>query len=276
MSQMIFGKQRRYRRDRNPAPNPGAGRNMWGGLCLGRRPVHSLRGGASMRAKLIIATVVASAVGLFAAGMASGAFVAIYRNALETTAQRSEVLKLSGKSCTRGGGQTALKVTVGKLTEECAYRTPVIGTDLDIAATGRILEGTPAAVVKKSFLGVQLRAGGGGKLELRVFPAQKKVQIAKVTKEGIRFLGIKKNVASLKEAMKPVVLRLRVVSGAAEAAGTCKIGGYLGGELVVEAEDETCNELSGEFSTISAGAPNNGVGLIAGFEAIVVRTPVRF
>ncbi len=229
-----------------------------------------------MKTKLAIATVSLLAVGLVVAGVASGAFVAIYRNALETTAQRSEIIKVGGKSCTRGGGQTSLKITVGKLTEECAYRTPVVGSDLEIAATGRILEGTPAAVVKKSFLGLQLRAGGGGKLELRVFPAQKKVQIAKVTEAGIKYLAIKKNVISLKEAMKPVVLRLRVVSGSGESAGTCKIGGYLSGELAVEAEDAACGEVSGEMTALSAGAPNNGVGLIAGFEAIVVRTPVRF
>lgn len=229
-----------------------------------------------MKVKLAIATVSLLTVGLVVAGAASGAFVAIYRNALETTAQRSEILKMAGKSCTRGGAQTSLKITVGKLTEECAYRTPVIGSDLEIAATGRILEGTPTAVVKKSFLGLQLRAGGGGKLELRVFPAQKKVQIAKVTEAGIKYLAIKKNVTSLKEAMKPVVLRLRVVSGAGESAGTCKIGGYLAGELVTEAEDPACSEVSGEMTALSAGAPNNGVGLIAGFEAIVVRTPVRF
>src|ERR1700733_10153721 len=109
-----------------------------------------------MKTKLAIATVLASVLGLFAAGAASGAFVAIYRNALETTAQRSEVLKVAGKSCTRGGGQASLQVTVGKLTEECAYRTPVIGSDLEIAATGRILTAaTPAAVVKKAFLGLQ-------------------------------------------------------------------------------------------------------------------------
>jgi hypothetical protein len=229
-----------------------------------------------MKTKLILATIVASALGLVAAGAASGAFVAIYRNALETTAQRAEVVKLSGQSCTRGGGQTSLKVTVGKLTEECAYRTPVVGSDLEIAATGRIITGTPTAVAKKAFLGLQLRAGGGGKLELRVFPGQKKVQIAKITEEGIRYLAIKKNVAALKEPTMAVVLRLRVVSGAGEEAGGCKISGYLAGELVVEASDETCSEMSGESTALSAGAPNNGSGLIAGFEAIVVRTPVRF
>jgi hypothetical protein len=229
-----------------------------------------------MKTKLILAIFLASVVGLVASGVASAAFVAIYRNALETTAQRGEVRKMSGKSCTRGGGQTSLKVTVGKLTEECAYSTPVVGTDLEIAATGRIITGTPTAVAKKAFLGLQLRAGGGGKLELRVFPGQKKVQIAKITEEGIHYLAIKKNVVAVNEPTMANVLRLRVVSGAGEEAGICKITGYLAGELVAEATDETCSELGGEATALSAGAPNNGSGLIAGFEAIVVRTPVRF
>ncbi|HEY2054218.1 MAG TPA: hypothetical protein VGH14_09820 [Solirubrobacterales bacterium] len=229
-----------------------------------------------MKTKLILATVLAAALGLVAVASASGAFVAIYRNALETTAQRSEVLKLAGKSCTRGGGQTSLKITVGKLTEECAYRTPVIGSDLEIAATGRIVSGTPETVAKKAFLAMQLRVGGGGKLELRVFPFQKKVQIAKVTSEGIHYLAIEKNVKAVQPPEKANVLRLRVISGAGEEAGACKITGYLGGEQVIEANDEACTDVSGEMTALAAGAPNNGSGLIAGFEAIVVRTPVRF
>jgi len=229
-----------------------------------------------MKTKLILATVLASVLGLVAVASASGAFVAIYRNALETTAQRAEVLKLNGEGCTRGGAPTSLKITVGKLTEECAYRTPVIGSDLEIAATGRIVSGTPTAVTKKAFLGMQLRVGGGGKFELRVFPAQKKVQLVKITEAGIRYLAIKKNVKAVQPPEKANVLRLRVVSGSKEEAGTCKIGGFLAGEQVIEAGDETCGELTGEMTALSAGAPNNGSGLIAGFEAIVVRAPVRF
>jgi hypothetical protein len=228
-----------------------------------------------MKAKLILATVLVAALALVAVASASGAFVAIYRNALETTAQRSEVLKLAGKSCTRGGGQTSLKITVGKLTEECAYRTPVIGSDLEIAATGRIISGTPPAVTKKAFLGLQLRVGGGGKLELRVFPSQKKVQLVKVVEEGLHYLAIEKNVKAVQAPEKANVLRLRVVEAAGEEAGTCKLGGYLGGEQVIEAS-APCAEIDGEMTALSAGAPNNGSGLIAGFEAIVVRTPVRF
>jgi hypothetical protein len=229
-----------------------------------------------MKTKILAITALSVALGLLAVASASGAFVAIYRNALETTAQRAEIVKLAGKACTRGGAQTSLKIAVGKLTEECAYRTPVIGSDLEIAATGRIVSGTPAAVAKKAFLGMQLRVGAGNKLELRVFPAQKKVQLVKVTEEGIHYLAIKKNVKSVQPAEKANVLRLRVVGGAKEEAGTCKIGGYIGGEQVIEAADETCSEMSGEMTALSAGATNNGSGLIASFEAIVVRTPVRF
>jgi hypothetical protein len=228
-----------------------------------------------MKTKILLFTSVFAIVGLVLAGVASAAFVAIYRNALETTAQRSEVLKLSGKACSRGGGKTTLNITVGKLTEECAYKTPVVGSDLEIAATGQVNPATPANVAKKAFLGLQLRAGGGAKLELRVFPGQKKAQIARITEEGIKFLAVKKNIVSLNEA-QAVVLRLRVISGAGELAGTCKIGGYLAGKLVVEAEDPACGELKGETTALSAGAPNNGVGVVAGFSAIVVRTPVRF
>jgi hypothetical protein len=96
-----------------------------------------------------------------------------------------------------------------------------------------------------------------------------------MTEEGIKFLAVKKNIVSLKEG-QAVVLRLRVISGAGEMAATCKIGGYLAGELVVEAEDPACGELKGETTALAAGATNNGVGVVAGFAAIVVRTPVRF
>jgi hypothetical protein len=229
-----------------------------------------------MKTKLLIATALASVLGLFAAGAASAAFVAIYRNAMETTAQRSEIRKLSGRACTRGGAKTSLNLTVGKLTEECVYKTPVVGSDLEIAVTGRIVTPTTPAVAKKSFLGLVMRAGGGSKLELRVFPSQKKVQIARITKEGIKYLAIKKNVAGIQAPEKANVIRLRVIGSSGEEANACKIGGYIGSELAVETTDPACAELAGEATAVTAGAPNNGSGLTAAFEAIVVRTPVRF
>src|SRR6202012_4079181 len=228
-----------------------------------------------MKTKLLLATAVFAVFGLVLSGVASAAFVAIYRNALETSAQRSEIRKLAGKECTRGGGKTTLSITVGKLTEECAYSTPVVGAVLELAATVSINPVTPPKVAKKAFLALQLRAGGGGKLELRVFPGQQKAQIARITEEGIKYLAVKKSIVSLKEA-KAAVLRLRVIERSAEAAGTCKIGGHLAGGLVVEAEGPACGDLKGEGTALAPGATNNGVGVVAGFAAIVVRSPVHF
>jgi hypothetical protein len=229
-----------------------------------------------MKRKLLLLTSIFAVVGLLASGVASAAFVAIYRNALETTTQRAEIRKMFGKACTRGGGKETFVFAVGKLTEECAYSTPVVGQDLEIAATGTIVPPTPTKVAKKAFLAMQLRVGGGSKLELRIFPGQKKAQIARVTEEGIKFLAVAKNVKAIQPVGKPNVLRLRVIEAAGAEKGSCKIGGYIAGELVIEATDPACSELTGESTALAAGAPNNGKEVSASFAAIVVRTPVRF
>jgi hypothetical protein len=238
-----------------------------------------------MKTRLAAFPIVALVALVVCAG-AGAAMVAIYRNALDTTAQRSEMLKLTGRGCARGGSEDTLKVTVGKRTEECVYRTPVLGRNLEIAATERLLTGTPAAVVKKAFLGLILRAGGGSKYELRVFPGQKKAQLVKMTKEGgIEYLAIMKKVAAVKGLNEANVLRLKVEG----AKGKVKLTGYLGPEVVAEATDEGAvledgegtagtegTGVEGESSAVSVGAPTNGVGAIATFDAIVVRTPVSF
>jgi hypothetical protein len=224
-----------------------------------------------MKTRLAALPIVAL-VALVVCASAGAAMVAIYRNALDTTAQRAELLKLTGRSCARGGSEATLKVTVGKQTEECVYRTPVVGRNLEIAATERLLTGTPAAVAKKAFLGLVLRAGGGAKYELRVFPGQKKTQLVKTTKEGgIEYLAIEKKVAAVKGMNEANVLRLRIEG----AKGKVKVIGYLGPEVVGEATDEG-EGVEGESSAVSVGAPTNGSGAIASFDAIVVRTPVSF
>jgi hypothetical protein len=224
-----------------------------------------------MKTRLAAFPIVAL-VALVVCASAGAAMVAIYRNALDTTAQRAEILKLTGRSCARGGSEATLKVTVGKQTEECVYRTPVVGRNLEIAATERLLTGTPAGVAKKAFLGLILRAGGGAKYELRVFPGQKKTQLVKTTNEGgIEYLAIEKKVAAVKGLNEANVLRLRVEG----AKGQVKVIGYLGPEVVGEATDEGA-EVEGESSAVSVGAPTNGSGAVASFDAIVVRTPVRF
>ena len=88
-------------------------------------------------------------VALLAAAVAGAAMVGIYRNGMETTAQRSQLIKLAGASCARGGSDGALRIAIGKATDACSYRTPVLGRDLEISATERLLSGTPEALQRR-------------------------------------------------------------------------------------------------------------------------------
>ena len=214
--------------------------------------------------------VVAAALVLCAG--ADAAMVGVYRNTLDTLTQRTEVLKVAGRSCTRAGTAGALQITVGKRTEECAYRTPVIGRNLEVAAAGRLLPDTPKAVARRAFLGRELRAGGGTRYELRVFPGQKKAQLLKFVGQGeVEYLAIEKRVAAVNGPGEANVLRLR-----AEGDGPrTKLIAHLGSEVVGEALDEG-TRIEGEFSAVSAGAPGNGRGVHADFGGIAVRVPVRF
>src|SRR6185295_20407869 len=91
--------------------------------------------------KAAVLAVLPCALG--AAGAAMAAPVGVYQNPMGNDAQREQLRKLNGESCNRGGSEDALRVTLGKRTSECSYRTPVIGRDLEIAATARLLSGTP-------------------------------------------------------------------------------------------------------------------------------------
>src|SRR5688572_1833591 len=100
---------------------------------------------------------------------------AIYANDMETAAQKSEIRSVSGRVCKRGGSAKALKVELGKRTRECIYRTPVIGRDVEIITTSRLLSGTPRELRRRVFLSVSLRSGKGmGRYQLVVFPRQRK------------------------------------------------------------------------------------------------------
>ncbi len=216
---------------------------------------------------------VALLCGLLAAGSVGAAMVGIYRNVMETTGQRSQMVKLSGASCSRAGAGGALRISVGKRTDACSLRTPVVGRDLEIAATERLLSGTPTALQKKAFLGLELRAGGGAKYQLLAFPLQGKVQLVKVTGEGSEYLAIEKDVKGLMGVNKANALRLRAVNS---EPGKARLSAYVGGALVAEAADETAGELSGRASAVAIGAIGKANGVVGSVDDVVVRARVRF
>lgn len=232
-----------------------------------------------MRTRIVISlAVAAAALGLVPS--ASAAMIGIYRNSMDSTALRAQVVKLAGRNCERGGSDTALKVTIGKATEECAFRTPVIGRDLEIAATMRLLSGTPEKVQRKAYLALELRAGGGAKYQLLVFPQQKKAQLVKVLASGeVKYLKIAKdqNGEAIQGVNMANPLRLRatnVTSGPEK--GTSKLFAYVGGTLLAEASDASAGEVTGRFSAVGVGALNNGSGVVASIDDVVVRVPSPF
>jgi hypothetical protein len=226
-----------------------------------------------MRLRFSAAFLAVLAAALLVATASGAAMIEIYRNGMETTAQRAQLIKLAGASCTRGGSDGALRIAIGKATDACSYRTPVLGRNLEISATERLLSGTPTALQRKAYLALELRAGAGAKYQLLAFPLQRKVQLLKVTGEGTEYLAVQKDVKGLMGVNKANALRLRVLK---PAKGQAQLSAYVSGELVAEATDEAAGDLTGAASSVAVGAVSGANGVIASVDDVVVRVPVAF
>jgi hypothetical protein len=227
-----------------------------------------------MKHRITATAVAILAAGTLAASASAAGLINVYRNSMDTASQRGEVVKLSGRTCKRGGENGTLRIEVGKLTPACAYRTPVIGRDLEIGATERLLSGTPKALQRKAYVGLQLRAGGGGRYELLLYPVQRKVQLLKVTPEGTEYLEIAKDLKAVKGVDKANTLRLLVVNlKSGPEKGVTRLQGYVGSTLVVRAADPGGGALKGRYSAVVAGAARNARGLIVSADDFSVRVP---
>jgi hypothetical protein len=227
-----------------------------------------------MGSRLTAASLAVLLFSLALVASAGAAMIGIYRNGMETTPQRAQLVKLSGRNCARGGVDDALRVVVGKRTEECAFRTPVLGRNLEIAATERLLSGTPKSLQRKAFLSLELRAGGGGRYQLAVYPLQRKVQLREVLSDGtIKYLAIVKGESAVRGVDKANKLRLSAVN---VDPGQCRLLASVGGKQVVDFIDATAGELSGRASGFSVGAATGATGTVASFDDVVVRVPSPF
>jgi len=224
-----------------------------------------------------IAALLVTALAL-AAATASAALVGIYRNGMAGKGQLGQIAKLSGERCGRSATAGALEVLVGRGTRECSYRTPVVGRDLEIAATGRLLGRTPKPLHRATFLALELRSGDGARYQLAVYPGQRKSQLRKLLPSGgVEYLQIEKGVAAIEGVERPNDLRLRAFNvTAGEERGNCRILAWVGRELVADVTDEAAGELSGRASGFSVGSAKVAKGARATFDDVVVRTPSPF
>jgi hypothetical protein len=228
-----------------------------------------------MRLRLTGAALATSIALLALAGSAGAALIGIYRNGMETSGQRGEPVKLSGERCGRGGSDHAFRVVVGKRTRECSYRTTVLGRDLEISATTRLLSETPKPVRRKAYLALSLRSGDGGHYQLLAYPLQRKAQLRKTLSDGsVKYLRIAKNVKSIMGVDKANQLRLRafnITSGPDK--GRCRILAWVGKLLVADFTDRASGDLQGRASGFAVGATKNAKGAAASFDDVVVRVP---
>jgi hypothetical protein len=228
-----------------------------------------------MKLRLTATIAAALAAALLCAAVAAAALIGIYRNPMQTKAQREQVVKVHGERCGRAALGRALRVVVGKHTRECAFRTPVLGHNLEIAATERLLGSTAAAAQHRAFLAVNLRGSGADTgYQLLVYPFQRKVQLRSVLGRGqVRYLAIEKNVSTVAGIDKANKLRLRALD---LGDGTCQLLAFVGGRLVAEASDEAAAESKGRFSGFSTGAAAKAKGIAASVDDVVLRVPSPF
>ncbi|HEX6228796.1 MAG TPA: hypothetical protein VFZ41_04950 [Solirubrobacterales bacterium] len=231
-----------------------------------------------IRAKTALAAALAAV--LVIAATATAATIGIYRNSMQSQGLRGQVVKLVGERCGRGGSGKALRVVVGKRTRECAYRTPVIGRDLEVQAVARLLSGTPKQLRHGAYLAVNLRAGrAGAHYQLAVYPLQRKAQLRKTLSNGrVKYLHVEKNVRSVKGVNRANELRLRAFNVTrGPEKGSCRIAAFVGRRRVANVVDTAAGDLEGRASGFGIGRTAGGAkGLVASFDDVVVRVPNPF
>ena len=232
-----------------------------------------------IRLRLTSALLAAAIASLAFAASASAALIGLYRNSMESDAQRGQIGKFSGERCGRGGSGHALRITVGKATAECAYRTPVVGRDLEIGATGRLLSSTPKAVKRKAFLALNLRTGDAGAgYQLAVYPLQRKAQVRRILSDGrVEYLHIEKGVSTVMGTDEANELRLRAFNvSSGPDRGKCRIVAFVGSMQVADVLDPAAGELQGRGSGFSIGAAGSAKGAVGSFDDVVIRVPSPF
>lgn len=232
---------------------------------------------------LAFITFFLAVLGLLAAvQLASAATsVVIYKNALDTSGKRSDVVQFDRTArCDRGSSASALRTKVGKKTRECAYRVPVAGKSIELTATGRLFESTPKAIRSRTFLGLSLRhSANGSRYQLAVFPSTTRAQIRKVNPNGkVTVLAGEK---LGRKRVKPLGKANKISFGAyngtkGKPASNARLFARVNGKRVLLVDDPKGNELSGTGSTFSVGSDNNARNASGSFSKLITRMPDPF
>jgi hypothetical protein len=226
---------------------------------------------------ILLAAIVAALSVAATAGAVRG--FAIYANDMSTGEKKAQIRPSSGRNCKRGGSPEALKVEIGRRTRECIFRTPVIGRDVEIVTTARLLSGTPREIRRRMFLSVNVRHDEGmGRYQLRVFPRQRKYQLLKVVPgEDIRFLAVGKGISAIKGINMANKLRLRAFNLVdTQDRDDCRLLAYVNGKRLAVVLDKRSGSLQGREASFSVGARRIARDAVGSFDNVTIRIPRPF
>jgi hypothetical protein len=229
-----------------------------------------------MRRPIRIAIPIAMLGSATAAAVAFGATIPIYTNDMSSSGARRQLVRIGSGECQRGGAGQTLKVTVGKRSRECQLRTPVIGTNLDITVTARLLSATRAPIQGRTFVSVSLRNGDGGQYQLRVFPKRGAYELRRELPPQNSSTVLAKGKAGV---IKPIggPNKLRLQAFPAPGGQTRLIAFDNGRNLALVTEDpHTASTLTGHQSTVSVGSDTAAKGAVASFDNLTVTVPNPF
>jgi hypothetical protein len=152
----------------------------------------------------------------------------------------------------------------------------VIGANLDVKVTARLLSGTPQALQKKTFVGVSVRDGGDGQYQLAVFPAKGSFQLRRdLPPNADRTLLAKGKSSAVKGLGKANKLRLQAF---ATKSGTMRVTGFVNGRKVGSVIDDAhaAASLTGRYSALAIGANNAANGAMGSFDNLSIAVPDPF
>ncbi|MEK6278696.1 MAG: hypothetical protein AABM29_11860 [Actinomycetota bacterium] len=221
-------------------------------------------------------SVVIAVLAALAAGAVAVAAVPIYSNEMSTAGDRKELSKVGNARCSRSGEAKVLKMRIGKQTEECSFRTPVVGRNLLIVANERLLSGTPESIRDRVFIGLGLRVGNNGGYELVVFPAKGSFQLRKESPSNGEVTVLAQGRSpKVKDVNKANKLRLQAF---ADDSGALRLAGFVNGKQVASAleSSDAAAKLPGRYSTIEVGSNKGAKGATASFDDLQVSVPNPF
>jgi hypothetical protein len=236
-----------------------------------------------MRTKLTALTALAASLAV--AALAQAAPVPIAQYLYDNRADVAAFQKVRGAKCTKKWFRNAaMSIAVGPGTNNCAFRTNVVGDSSDVSpdqqlsADTMLLKSVPRKLQKKAYAGVAVRSSDNASYELRVRPVARKWQLFRDPKgagEGPTLLA-----GGTGKFIRPVLGKVNNLSLRAFDYGgaNTQLLATVNGKVAYSATDSGNGQPDGRQTTLTSGVKGTGAGTgVTGvFDNVYVRVPNPF